>query len=141
MITVFFILLLGLVVCGFIGWCDYRLYKVGSLPELTDFEQHYGSLMNGEYPGEMIKLDSCQIIYAVGFWGQLGLTMYYFTGEYNNRREPLVWYFNDHNGFYETWSAVPIQATTSGCILTWSFDKEKMEQALQILQQQEKDRI
>lgn len=131
------LLVLGLT--GILFWSDYRMYQTTQLPEDTEFNERYGPAPN-EYPGEMIDVESCTPIYAVGWWAHPGLRTFYFTGEYNDKREPLVWYFNDHNGFYESWRAVPIQATTTGRILAWSFDKEKMVAALEALEQQEQDR-
>lgn len=131
--------LLALGFTGIILWNDYQMYQDTQLPADTEFKERYGPAPN-EYPGEMIDIESCTPIYAVGWWAHPGLRTFYFTGEYSNKREPLVWYFNDHNGFYESWRAVPIQVTTTGRILAWSFDKEKMVAALEALEQQEQDR-
>ena len=96
----------GLLVLGLTGilfWSNYRMYQATQLPEDTEFNEHY-SPAPSEYPGEMIDVESCTPIYAVGWWAHPGLRTFYFTGEYNDKREPLVWYFNDHNGFYESFT-------------------------------------
>ena len=75
-------------------------------------------------------LNSLPTIYLVGCWASYGVLDFQWTGKYvKNKRtgqmEPLVWYYDDHNGEYERWYLVPIWYVTTGEIICWT-ESEKM---------------
>ena len=41
----------------------------------------------------------------------------------NNTPQPIVYYYNDHNGTYEEYQKIPIALTTTGICADWSFYK------------------
>ena len=75
-------------------------------------------------------LNSLPKIYLVGCWARYGVMDFEWTGKYvkckrTGQMEPLVWYYDDHNGEHERWYLVPIHYVTTGEIICWT-ENEKM---------------
>lgn len=74
-------------------------------------------------------------IYQVGHWANFGVFMYPFSGYYTeDGKEPMVWFYDDHNGEREEYRLIPISATTTGTTICWTFNQitaEKLAKALQ----------
>ena len=79
------------------------------------------------------KINSLRKIYIVGFWANYGTREYPFSGKYTKDGEPLVYFFNDHNGAFCEWQLIPIEYTTTGYVMFWTFDKFVAEQVAESL--------
>lgn len=77
-------------------------------------------------------------VYQVGCWASFGVCEFPFSGYYTeDGKEPLVWYYDDHNGVYEDYTLIPISNTTTGSTICWTFNKataQKLADALQLQQ-------
>lgn len=66
-------------------------------------------------------------IFLIGFWAKYGVQEYKWTGKFVDTSEgylPEVYYYNDHNGTYETYTKVPLNHVTTGVCIGYSFNKE-----------------
>lgn len=72
-------------------------------------------------------LDSLPKAYIAACWAGWGVRDFPFSGRYLDQQKtiPLVWDYCDFNGAADEWRLVPINRTTTGMIMGWSFD-EKM---------------
>ena len=80
-------------------------------------------------------------IYLIGCWAHWGLREFAFSGKYKrygNLMIPLVWQYDDHNGATDNYYLKPITVTTSGVIITWTFDKIAAEQIATALEIKDK---
>ena len=70
-------------------------------------------------------LNSLPTMYIVGCWAGYGVWDFPWSGKweknpYSGHMEPLVWYYDDHNGIADNWYLVPIRHVTSGEIICWT---------------------
>lgn len=77
-------------------------------------------------------LHSLPTIYMVGCWARYGLWDFPWSGKleknpYTGYMEPLVWYYNDHNGTADNWYLGPIRHVTSGEIIIWTENRATAE--------------
>jgi len=72
-------------------------------------------------------LDSLPKVYIAACWAGWGVRDFPFSGRYLDQQKtiPLVWDYCDFNGAADEWHLVPINRTTTGMIMGWSFN-EKM---------------
>lgn len=75
----------------------------------------------------MKKIEEAPKVYLIVCWARWGIREYHWTGEWligtNNIPQPIVYYYNDHNGTYEEYQKIPITFTTTGICADWSFYK------------------
>lgn len=77
-------------------------------------------------------LNSLPKMYMVGCWANYGVWNLPWSGKweknpYTSHMEPLVWYYNDHNGTADNWYLGPIRHVTSGEIIMWTENKATAE--------------
>lgn len=74
------------------------------------------------------KIEKSPKVYLIACWARWGVAEYHWTGKWfygtNNTPQPIVYYYNDHNGEYEEYQQIPIAFTTTGACADWSFYKE-----------------
>lgn len=77
------------------------------------------------------KLINLKEIHLVGCWARYGVMSYPFSGKYKKvkydnvvRYVPLVWQYDDKNGTADNFYLRPIEFTTTGQILFWTFNKQ-----------------
>jgi predicted nucleic-acid-binding Zn-ribbon protein len=73
-------------------------------------------------------LDKLPKMYMVGCWVGYGVWDFPWSGKweknpYTGHMEPLVWYYNDHNGTADNWYLGPIRHTTTGVVVMWTEDR------------------
>ena len=73
-------------------------------------------------------LNSLPKMYMVGCWAGYGVWDFPWSGKweknpYTGHMEPLVWYYNDHNGTADNWYLGPIRHVTSGVVVMWTEDR------------------
>lgn len=72
-------------------------------------------------------LNSLRKVYIAACWAGWGVLGFPFSGKYADKEKtiPLVWFHYDFNGAADEWHLIPINQTTTGMIMGWSFN-EKM---------------
>ena len=83
-------------------------------------------------------MERCKSIYAVVLYAHWGVREYKWTGKWGKNSHdksptPIVWHYNDHNGTYEEYQRIPIEYTTTGYIITWTFDKASAKRLVTVL--------
>lgn len=66
-------------------------------------------------------------IYLLACWARYGVREHYFTGKYTKEGIPLVYHYEDHNGFTDQFELMPITQTTTGSIVTWGFSEQQLQ--------------
>ena len=73
------------------------------------------------------KMEKAPKVYLIGCWARWGVMEYKWTGKWHTTSgdvpQPIVYYYNDHNGAFEEYQELPITLTTTGVCLDWSFCK------------------
>ena len=73
------------------------------------------------------KVENAPKVYLIVCWARWGVQEYSWTGKWSiDERgipQPIVYYYNDHNGSYEEYQLIPIFSTTTGICMDWSFYK------------------
>ena len=78
--------------------------------------------------GKMAQfLDKLPKMYMVGCWARYGVMDFPWSGKWEKNphtghMEPLVWYYNDHNGTADNWYLIPLRGVTTGQIIMWTED-------------------
>ena len=72
------------------------------------------------------KVKNSPKVYLVVCWARCGVQEYHWTGKWKINKEtgipePIVYYYDDHNGEYEEYRKVPITYTTAGFAVDWTF--------------------
>lgn len=74
------------------------------------------------------KIRNSPAVYLVGCWARWGIQKYHWTGKWYIDKEtgipePIVYFYNDHNGEYEEYQKLPISRVTTGFVVDWTFYK------------------
>lgn len=88
------------------------------------------------------KVEKSQSVYIVARWAKWGVQEYGWTGKWSyymgtQRMNPVVYYYNDHNGEYEEYQEIDVFYTTTGQIFMWTFDKWVANTVAQMLNERE----
>lgn len=73
-------------------------------------------------------LNKLPLMYIVACWANYGVMDYPWSGKWTKNKhtghmEPLVWYYDDHNGTADEWYLVPIHLVTCSYIIMWTEDE------------------
>ena len=91
-------------------------------------------LQNNEKTKEY--LDSLPRIYLVACWAHYGVREFPFQKFKRGTVMPMVWNYNDHNGYADQFELIPIEYTTTGFIYTWTFQKDVAEKLADVLEKE-----
>lgn len=71
-------------------------------------------------------LNSLKPVYLIGCWAHYGVMQFPFSGKYadNDKTEPYVYYYDDHNGTCDNYYLTELHDTTTGYVWGWTFSKE-----------------
>ena len=98
-------------------------------------------LKNNEKTNEYLK--SLTPVYIIACWANWGIREYPFSGEFTKVKYPgqkdwiyipLVWDYNDHNGYADQYELIRLDHTTTGHIFDWTFNKHTAEILVKYLQ-------
>ena len=86
------------------------------------------------------KIEKCPKVWLIARWAHFGTREFYWTGKWtkDNKPQPIVWYFTDHNGEYEQWLKVPIFDTTAGWTIAYSFFQGIAEEIAEAMEERVK---
>ena len=89
------------------------------------------------------KIEKCPKVWLIAQWAHWGIREYYWTGKWtkDDKPQPIVWYFTDHNGEYEEWLKVPIFYTTAGWTIAYSFFQGIAEMIAEAMEEMERKKI
>lgn len=85
-------------------------------------------------------INQCESVYLVVKYAHWCVREFKWTGNWNfyretPRRNPIVYYYNDHNGEYEEYQLIDIFYTTTGEIFMWTFDKYVADKVAEMLEE------
>lgn len=64
--------------------------------------------------------------YLIGYWADIGIMEFYYSGKNDKDGMPLVWDYYDGNGTCDCWVLRRIEDTTTGQVIDWVVgDKEE----------------
>lgn len=91
-------------------------------------------------------IEQCESVYLVVRYVHWCVREFKWTGEWNfyrgtPRRNPIVYYYNDHNGGYEEYQLIDIFYTTTGGIFMWTFDKYVADKVAEMLEERDNTEI
>lgn len=77
------------------------------------------------------KIEKCKSVYLIVCYAHWCVREFKWTGRFilspTGNLVPEVWFFDDHNGTWDSVSKIPIYNTTTGWIKDWSFYKNAAE--------------
>lgn len=91
-------------------------------------------------------IEQCESVYLVVRYAHWCVREFKWTGEWNfyretSRRNPVVYYYNDHNGGYEEYQLIDIFYTTTGEIFMWTFDKYVADKVAEMLEERDNTKV
>ena len=90
-------------------------------------------------------LDSLPKIYMIGCWARYGVWEFPFTGKYtDNGTMPLVYCYDDCNGWCDNWYLRKLSDTTTGGYVGFTFSKvraEKIADALNAIREEKLNKL
>lgn len=86
------------------------------------------------------KIEKCPKVWLIARWAHFGTREFYWTGKWtkDEKPQPIVWYYTDHNGEYEEWLKVPIFKTTAGWTIAYSFFQGIAEEIAEAMEERVK---
>ena len=91
-------------------------------------------------------IERCESVYLVVRYAHWCVREYKWTGKWNRhtntpRLNPIVYYYNDHNGEYEEYQLIDIFHTTTGEIFMWTFDEYVADKVAEMLEERDNAKV
>ena len=91
-------------------------------------------------------IEQCESVYLVVRYAHWCVSEFKWTGKWNfyreiPRRNPIVYYYNDHNGEYAEYELIDIFDTTTGKIFMWTFDKYVAAKVAEMLEERDNAKV
>lgn len=91
-------------------------------------------------------IEQCESVYLVVRYAHWCVREFKWTGRWNfymgtTRRNPIVYFYNDHNGEYEEYQLIDIFYTTTGEIFMWTFDKYAADKVAEMLEERDNAKV
>lgn len=89
----------------------------------------------------MKMIEQCESVYLVVRYAHWCVREYKWAGKWTKYNDtivnPVVYYYNDHNGEYEEYQLVDIFDTTTREIFMWTFDKYVADKIANMLEERD----
>lgn len=91
-------------------------------------------------------IEQCESVYLVVRYAHWCVREYKWAGSWNFSEgtahcNPVVYYYNDHNGEHEEYELVDIYDTTTGEIFMWTFDRYVADKIANMLEERDNAKV